>query len=313
MIDPSQLDAVQCCVQNSMCHDNNQCDQMMAQRCARQWDDSCSVYLQQKDDTDINGDTSAKFLHLVADAKYCRFDTTDNTSHCITKCEGNMCVSVDSSVYKDPSQLYSIGQNFQQNAQSDKTVPLIVGQCKKTCDVLNLSNFGPDDQVINECLSRGVCQPVMTNLALHVKAQGIKVDNPKLQKFINNLVVDESSLIQQKAQVNGSSPVVTVAQAKAITSSTLTSQTPAKDDKVKEGFNFMPTDNPLYRERFDLPQTSPNNPVETNEVSKSIIYRLKEYFKNNTKVLILILILLFLLRKTIFWVVIIFMLFFYKN
>ena len=226
-VDVDMKDPVNCCLDGNFldCPENpsrfkrDTCPEYMAQRCARNFDDKCDLYLKQLDDKDINSTDSGLFLRKVAEHKYCRLDTSDETAHCATVCEqvnpsapagsAVVCRTVGASIFRDPEQLYNLSKDFSQTAKLDSTAPIKFGKCPKTCDVLNLNDFSNGDKVLNECLDRGVCQDVITDLSKNIVKNKIAISNDRLQNFINQYIVtDISTQLSQATQLGSNTSQV---------------------------------------------------------------------------------------------------------
>jgi hypothetical protein len=226
----SDADPVHCCLEgsylncpeNPMKGDKSMCINFMAQRCARNWDSMCDMYLVQQDEKNISGKYSNEFLTKVAESKYCRDDTSNPNSHCITSCEllnptstdgAITCRSVGETIYRDKNQFYNISTNFAQNQGLDTTAGLKVAGCPKVCDVFSLSALDNNDRVLNECLDRGACQNIMMDLAMKAKANNIPITNTRLLNFMNYYILQNpSTQLSQAASLGGNAPTITTQQ-----------------------------------------------------------------------------------------------------
>jgi len=192
-----------CCVDNfySVCPDNSfnttKCPSLMAQKCARNWDSKCDIYILQQG---VNGD---EFVRDVASKKYCRED-----KECVSKCDDNGCKLSDESEYTNTDKLFNTTKNFS-SLKDNEVSPLKVKQCDKVCDILNLTNFGDDDRVLNECLDRGCCQDTIMNLSENLIKNNISFTNRRLKKFINNYISQDVTNYQTHSLVGGKGPQIT--------------------------------------------------------------------------------------------------------
>ena len=214
-----EADPVNCCLdgyffncpENPMRFEKGMCNDYMAQRCARNWDNYCDLFLEQVDSKDVNGKASGDFLAKAAEFKFCRDDTTNPNSHCITACElvnplapggAVVCKSVGETVYRDQNQLYNISTDFSQSEGLNTTAPLKVTSCPKTCDLTQ--SIDNSNRILNECLDRGVCQPEMMNLAENIVKNKVVNNNQRLAQFINQYIVtNPSQQIAQNTQIGG--------------------------------------------------------------------------------------------------------------
>lgn len=199
-----------CCIRNirDAGFKLEKCPVHMAQRCARDWDDKCDIYLLQLDDKRDGND----FINLVASKKYCR-GTKENES-CVSTYKDGIYVQEDESSYTDPQKLLTFSNNFENLSDfvvegKAEITPIKAGKCDKKCDILNLANFGNDDRVLNECLDRGSCQEVMMNLSENLIINNIDVKNERMKKFIKGYIATNPADIQTRVLVGGKGPQVT--------------------------------------------------------------------------------------------------------
>ena len=200
-----------CCIRNirDAGFKLEKCPEHMAQRCARNWDDKCDIYLLQLDDKREGND----FINLVASKKYCR-GTNNKDEACVKSYKDGTYVQEDETSYTDPQKLLSVSDNFGNLRDfivegKAEITPLKAGKCDKKCDILNLANFGNDDRVLNECLDRGSCQEVMMNLAENLTINNIDIKNERMKKFIKGYIATNPADIQTRVLVGGKGPQVT--------------------------------------------------------------------------------------------------------
>lgn len=207
------------CPENPMKGDKSMCINFMAQRCARNWDTMCDMYLVQQDEKNVSGKYSNEFLTKVAESKYCRDDTSNPNSHCITSCEllnptatdgAITCKSVGETIYRDKNNFYNISTNFAQNEGLDTTAGLKVAGCPKVCDVFSLSALDNNDRVLNECLDRGACQNILMNLSRKATENKVPITNTRLLNFINYYILSNpSTQLAQAASIGSNAPIIT--------------------------------------------------------------------------------------------------------
>lgn len=215
-------DPVNCCLDGNFldCPENpyrfkkDTCPEYMAQRCARNFDDKCDLFLKQLDDKDLNSTDGGLFIRKVAEHKYCRLDTEDPEAHCATVCEqvnplapagsATVCRTIGASIFRDPEQLYNLSKDFAQTANLESTAPVKYGKCPKVCDILNLNDFSNSDKVLNECLDRGVCQDIMMDLSKNIVKNNIQFSNDRLNNYINQYIVTNINEQQPQAVQLGS-------------------------------------------------------------------------------------------------------------
>jgi hypothetical protein len=201
-----------CCIRNirEAGFKLEKCPGHMAQRCARNWDDKCDIYLLQLD-VKRNGNN---FVDLVASKKYCRNVGGKDDEACVKSYKDGTYYQEDETSYTDPQKLLSVSDNFGNLRDfivegKAEITPLKAEKCDKKCDILNLANFGNDDRVLNECLDRGSCQEVMMNLAENLTINNIDVKNERMKKFIKGYIATNPADIQTRVLVGGKGPQVT--------------------------------------------------------------------------------------------------------
>jgi len=212
-IDIKQSDPVHCCLEGSFlnCPENSTrfekgaCTAFMAQRCARNWDNVCDLYLEQQQSADFTSKRANEFLTEAFTFKYCRDDTSDPNNKCYTRCEkfnpnsansAIICKTYGNNAYRDINTVSAISTDFFQDAKLKTTSPIKVHSCKKTCDVLSLSSFENDDRLLNEVLDRGIVIPGLMNLSENIINNSVPVNNKRLQQFISTYIVNREDLTQ---------------------------------------------------------------------------------------------------------------------
>ena len=190
-----------CCVDNfySVCPDNSfnttKCPSLMAQKCARNWDSKCDIYILQQG---VNGD---EFIRDVASKKYCREDKV-----CVKECDDKGCSLTENEDYSN--KVFKAAKNFS-SLKENEVSPLSVKKCDKVCDILNLTNFGDDDRVLNECLDRGSCQDIIMDLSENLVKNNISITNRRLKKFIDGYISKDVTNYQTHFLVGGKGPQIT--------------------------------------------------------------------------------------------------------
>lgn len=212
-----QADPVQCCLsgksgiynvetcpENPLRRDIWLCPAFMAQRCAKNWDGYCDIYLQEKIGDDATGKAARQFLSDTADSKFCRLDSKAPGNTCFTKCEmfnptapnsAQVCKTEGDIVYRDSQQLWNIDTNYNWSGKLSTASPIKITACKKTCDNFLPENLTDSDRVVNECLDTGSCADVMQNLAENIVSRGVKdkVQNKRLKQFIDAYIIQSSN------------------------------------------------------------------------------------------------------------------------
>jgi hypothetical protein len=201
-------DPADCCLEGGNCSnfDNGNCYELMVQRCARNWDSKCDVYLLRLDGSRDGN----QFVRDVASKRYCRDKNNNKNSSCVTSCDNNgTCSLVGDDSYKNPLKLYDISKKFS-SLKDNEISPLKTSQCKQVCDILNLSSLGDDDRVLNECLDRGSCGDVIMSLSENVVSNNVPYTNRRLKKFIDGYIAqDTNNNLQTRVLVGGKNPQIT--------------------------------------------------------------------------------------------------------
>ena len=239
-------DPADCCLEGGSCSnfDKGNCYELMVQRCARNWDSKCDVYLLRLDGSRDGNE----FVRDVASKRYCRDKNNDKNSSCVTTCDSNgTCSLVGDDSYKNPLKLYDISKKFS-SLKDNEISPLKTSQCKQVCDILNLSSLGDTDRVLNECLDRGSCGDVIMSLSENVVSNNIPYTNRRLKKFIDGYIAqDTNNNLQTRVLVGGKNPQITT---KPITVPGPSVTLPLKlkptspSGFIKEGFNSQEQQGP---------------------------------------------------------------------
>ena len=206
----AQADPVQCCLKgksgtNSMftCPDNpirrdiGFCKDFLSQRCAKNWDGYCTLFLQEQGEGDINGQKVDEFLRAALEARFCRLDTTNPNSKCWTRCEmfnpvspysTMICKTQGDSAVRSNSDLYNLNTNFPWENKLDTVAPIKIEKCPKVCDVIT-TEITDSDFILNECLDRGIASDVLMNIAQNIVSNNIKCTNSRMNNFINRYII----------------------------------------------------------------------------------------------------------------------------
>ena len=209
-----EADPVQCCLSGTTgifsmetCAGNplrrqvELCPMFMSERCARNWDGYCDIYLKEQSQSDANGKKVMEFLKDTLSHKFCR--TLDVPgSYCYTRCEtfnptapnsAQVCQTLGDVVYRDSSKQYNIDTNFNWSGRLNTAEPIKFTSCKKTCDVFPAQGITDDDRVVNECLDRGIGMDIISNLAQNLVSKAVQVQNKRLKQYIDYYVIGQKS------------------------------------------------------------------------------------------------------------------------
>ena len=159
--------------------DFNNCPLYMADRCAKNWDEKCSLYVNSLDDGSLVKD----FLRATASKKFC---SLSKNSTCKEMCQPFNPIAQDSPV---------VCQNFGKDVLKDNSDNLDIGwylpastspdymgsSCEGTCDSKNIEQ---SDVVIDSCLKYGFCNDILTDVC---KTSNFKVGHKGLQRFCDSI------------------------------------------------------------------------------------------------------------------------------
>lgn len=160
----------------------NKCSTLFSERCSRNWDTNCDAFISMLDSIDFSRDSSSNLIKNTASNKYCRNEK--NFSNC--QVENNII----NCTLTNNLQLQDISENIQ-NLKKLNTVAPVSTNNKKVCDVINLNNLDNNDRVLNECLDRGICQDIITEISRTTKLNNIEIKNDRLKQFISYYIYDE--------------------------------------------------------------------------------------------------------------------------
>jgi len=209
-----EADPVQCCLSGESgifsmetCAGNplrtqvGLCPLFMSERCARNWDGYCDIYLKEQSQNDPNGKKVMEFLKDTLSHKFCR--TLDVPgSYCYTRCEtfnptspnsAQICRTVGDVVYRPSNKQYNLDTNFNWSGKLNTAEPIKFTGCKKTCDVFPAQGITDDDRVVNECLDRGIGMDIISNLAQNLVASKTPVANKRLKQYIDYYVIGSTN------------------------------------------------------------------------------------------------------------------------
>ncbi len=208
-ISKRQTDPVQCCLngkdgyfaaevcpENPLRRDVWLCPAFMAQRCARNWDKYCDIYLEERKGEDFTGKAANEFIRQAAETKFCRVDEAQD-GFCYERCEmfnptanssAKVCKTEGNVTYRESDKLYNLDTDYSSSGKLNYASPLKIKGCKKICDIFNLQDLTNEDKVLNECLDRGVCSDILTNVAMNLSSKNVPVQNERLRSFMNKLI-----------------------------------------------------------------------------------------------------------------------------
>ena len=279
VINLAQADPVQCCLKgkagtNSMftCPDNpirrdiGFCKDFLSQRCAKNWDGYCTLFLQEQADGYVNGQKVAEFLSAALEARFCRLDTTDPNTKCWTRCEmfnpvspysTMICKTQGDSVVRSNSDLYNLNTNFPWENKLDTVAPIKIQKCPKVCDTI-ATEITDDDFILNECLDRGIALETLMNIAQNIVSKGVKCTNTRMNNFIQRYIISIGYPNPDTAKLE-STNVLTTSNVR------MPNVDPMLPKNKSLSFNPEATDNFMYQPKVSNTMLSKGVPVKQKE------------------------------------------------
>ena len=222
----SQADPVQCCLKGQMfaCPSNpvrrdiELCPLFMGQRCARQWDGYCELYLGERDDENVHGVYSNEFLRNAFEEMFCQL-TASPDSMCYKRCEmfdpvsgtspsAMVCKTFGDVPYRESYMQYSQDGAFNQSGLLSTASPIKITSCPKQCNIY--TNLTDSNRLLNIVLDRGACPDLVMNLAQNIVSNKIAYSNRSLADFIRRYVIKSGYELTPGFSSIGDSNLLTV-------------------------------------------------------------------------------------------------------
>jgi hypothetical protein len=242
----SQADPVQCCLKGQMfaCPSNpvrrdiELCPLFMGQRCARQWDGFCELYLGERDDENVHGVYSNEFLRNAFEEMFCQLMTNNPDSMCYKRCEmfdpvsgtspsAMVCKTFGDVPYRESYMQYSEDGAFNQFGLLSTASPIKMTSCPKQCNVY--TNLTDSNRLLNIVLDRGACPDLVMNLAQNIVANKVQYTNRRLAEFINRYIIKSGYELTPGFSSLGQSNLLTVDNVKV----------PAVDPRLQPNINYV--------------------------------------------------------------------------
>jgi hypothetical protein len=193
-------DPVDCCLPGNFLNcpkttDLGLCPMYMAQRCASQWDDKCTLYANSIEDEQKSKD----FFRDTISKKFCKLDAN---SECSTSCQPFdpisqqsplVCSDIGNEVLKNKLDSMDIGWYKPVNVSPD-----YMGKCKKNCDIQLPEDIPEDDVVINTCIRYGFCNDTLSNICSFSKSGG-EFKNKNLGEFCKAMNSGDNRLLNARS------------------------------------------------------------------------------------------------------------------
>lgn len=265
--------------ENPLRYDIGRCNMFMGERCARQWDGYCDVFLNQQEQADMTGKAANKFLLEALSSQFCQLDSSMKgvSETCYTKCEQMDPLAPDSAmvcetdgdyVYRNTDKMYNIDTQFNALGRLSTASPIRIGKCPKVCNLFSEEKLSNNNRVLNECLDRGIGMDILVNIAKNAISQNVKITNDRFNNFIQKFVITNSNNLQPGYSSLGASPVLTT-QERAM---------PAVNPYIIPNQNYLVTDNTNFG-----PQMVEANKIKSMTEENALEPSVKEGFKYGSK------------------------------
>lgn len=232
---------------NPLRYDVGRCNTFMGQRCARQWDGYCDLYLNQmtkEEKIDYTYANPNKFLIDALDSMFCQVnaDIKGSNQTCFTRCEqmdpfapdsAMLCKTWGDFVYRNSDKQYNIDTQFNALGKLSTASPISITQCPKICNLLTEDKLTDNNRVLNECLDRGIGTDIIVNIVENAIAMGLNITNSRLNNFIQSFIVSGKYMLKPGFSSLGASPML----------STSERPMPASYPFIKSGSKYLVTQN----------------------------------------------------------------------
>ncbi len=248
-------DPVQDCIAGNFFngHDNptrydiGRCSRFMGERCSRQWDGYCDLYLREQIDADFVGKAANEFLLKALDAQFCTVDknTVGSDKTCFTKCEqmdplapdsAMICQTEGNYVYRTTDKMYNIDTQYNALGRLSTPSPIRIAECPRVCNLLTEDKLTDNNRILNECLDRGIGGDILVNIATNAISNGVKITNTRFNRFIDSFVLKNSNSLKPGFSSLGASPML----------STVKKGMPASNPVIEPNTTYMQTDSSLF-------------------------------------------------------------------
>ena len=232
---------------NPLRYDIGRCSTFMGQRCSRQWDGYCDIYLKERMDADFVGKAANEFLIKALDAQFCTVNKSlpGSEQTCFTKCEemdplapdsAMICQTEGNFVYRNTDKMYNIDTQYPSTGRLSTPSPIRIAECPKVCNLLSEDKLTDNNRVLNECLDRGIGADILVNIAENAISQGVKITNTRFNRFIHSFVLKSSNSLTPGFASLGASPML----------STVKRGMPASNPVIPSNSTIMKSDSSLF-------------------------------------------------------------------
>lgn len=204
---------------NPLRYDIGRCSTFMGQRCSKQWDGYCDLYLKERMDADFVGKAANEFLIKALDAQFCTVNKSlpGSEQTCFTKCEqmdplapdsAMICQTEGNFIYRNTDKLYNIDTQYPSTGRLSTPSPIRIAECPKVCNLLTEDKLTDDNRVLNECIDRGIGADILVNIAENAISQNVKITNSRFNRFIQSFVLKSSNSLTPGFASLGASPML---------------------------------------------------------------------------------------------------------
>ena len=237
---------------NPLRYNIGRCTTFMSQRCGRQWDGYCDIYLGEQNKSDFTGKASNEFLTAALDSQFCRInnDLPGSENTCYTRCEQMDPLAPDSAmicstdgdfIYRKSDKMYNIDTQYNALGKLSTPEPIRMAACPKVCDKFTPELLSNENRVLNECIDRGIAMDALVNIAENAIAAGVQITNERFVRFIKSFVLTKADGLKPGFSSLGASPMLTTVQ-RAV---------PAIDPVIKKNDKYMLSNSTLFGPQLD--------------------------------------------------------------
>ena len=242
---------------NPLRYDIGRCTTFMSQRCGRQWDGYCDIYLSEQNKSDFTRKASNEFLTAALDSQFCRInnDLPGSENTCYTRCEQMDPLAPDSAmicstdgdfIYRRSDKMYNIDTQYNALGKLSTPEPIRMAACPKICDKFTPELLSNENRVLNECIDRGIAMNALVNIAENAIAAGVEITNERFLRFIKSFVLTKADGLKPGYSSIGASPMLTTVQ-RAV---------PAIDPYIKPNNKYMLSNTALFGPQLDVANAS---------------------------------------------------------
>ena len=243
---------VECCLPGSLFNcplltDTSACPTMMAQRCARVFDDKCALYASTKAQSSV--DEYRRFLRETLRNRFCQLAPDSN---CVQACEpfdptapsgsNLVCQVIGKETLADvgANSMIDVGLPVPVNIS-----PVYQGNCAMVCNAKSPQDIDAQDAVVAECIRTGFCADILRQVCRDTDvASG---SNTLLKTYCGVSSVSPAAPVSSDTYSDTYSPAVSDRVGKALTAirQKLSSSSPVVVVPIGQTYTNTPADHSL--------------------------------------------------------------------